>query len=80
MSETGIVRHIDELGRIVIPMEIRRTLGIGPKDPISIVLEGERIVLARHEDACALCGSTEEVARFNKRGVCATCIEGIGKL
>ena len=80
MSDTGIVRHIDELGRIVIPMEIRRTLGIGPKDPIAISLEGDRIVLMRHQDACVLCGSSDQVTRYNKRGICATCIAGVSKL
>ena len=53
MSDTGIVRHVDELGRIVIPMEMRRTLGIKAKDPISIYVEGERIILPKHRDACA---------------------------
>ena len=45
MHDTGIVRHVDDLGRIVIPMELRRTLGINVKDPMAIFVEGERIIL-----------------------------------
>ena len=54
MQDTGIVRRVDDLGRIVIPMELRRTLGINVKDPISIYVEGEKIILEKHRDACAI--------------------------
>ncbi len=80
MSDTGIVRHVDDLGRIVIPMELRRTLGIGPKDPIAVSVEGDRIVLTRHHDACVLCGSTEKVRRVKDRGVCAKCVRAVKDL
>jgi AbrB family transcriptional regulator, transcriptional pleiotropic regulator of transition state genes len=76
MHDTGIVRRVDELGRIVIPMELRRTLGIHVKDPLAIYVEGERIILAKHHDACALCGATSgEMQRVNDRAVCAGCVE-----
>ena len=80
MADTGIVRRVDDLGRIVIPMELRRTLGISVKDPLSITVEGERIILEKHHDACALCGSTEQILRVNDRAVCATCVKAVKQL
>ena len=49
MKDTGIVRRVDDLGRIVIPMELRRTLGINVKDPMSILVDGDRIILQKHQ-------------------------------
>lgn len=78
MHDTGIVRRVDDLGRIVIPMELRRTLGIKVKDPMAIFVEGERIILEKHKDACALCGETElEMVDLNDRPICATCVDKI---
>ena len=75
MRDTGIVRKIDDLGRIVIPMELRRTLGIDVKDPMSISVDGDQIVLAKHHDACVFCGETENISWILKRPVCAHCLE-----
>jgi transcriptional pleiotropic regulator of transition state genes len=74
VSDTGIVRRIDDLGRIVLPMELRRTLGIRVKDPLSISVEGERIILEKHHDACAICGGTGDMVMVNDRAVCADCV------
>jgi AbrB family transcriptional regulator, transcriptional pleiotropic regulator of transition state genes len=80
MRDTGIVRRVDELGRIVIPMELRRTLGIRVKDPLSISMDGERIIIEKYHDACALCGSEEDVTMVKDRAVCARCVADIKKL
>ena len=80
MSDTGIVRRVDDLGRIVIPMELRRTLGIREHDPLSISVEGERVVLQKHIDSCVICGSQDEVRAVRDRPVCATCIAEIKTL
>lgn len=77
MRDTGIVRRVDELGRIVIPMELRRTLGINVKDPIAIYTEGESIILRKHEAACVFCGTTDDVAEVKGRPVCAPCLKAI---
>jgi len=78
MHDTGIVRRVDDLGRIVIPMELRRTLGIKVKDPMAIYVEGDRIVLTKHKDSCTICGATEtEIAQVKERPVCITCIDEI---
>jgi len=79
MSDTGIVRRVDDLGRIVIPMELRRTLGIHVKDPMSISVEGEKIILEKHKDTCAICGSREGIAEVKGRSICEDCVETIKK-
>lgn len=80
MKDTGIVRRVDDLGRIVIPMELRRTLGINVKDPMSILVEGDRIILRKHEDVCSLCGNPDDVEKVKDRPVCADCIKTIKAL
>jgi AbrB family transcriptional regulator, transcriptional pleiotropic regulator of transition state genes len=80
MHDTGIVRRVDDLGRIVIPMELRRTLGIGVKDPIAIFVEGDHIILAKHKDSCTICGATDDtVTQVKGRPVCADCVATIKK-
>lgn len=80
MGDTGIVRRVDDLGRIVLPMELRRTLDIRVKDPLSITVEGDRIVLQRPTDVCALCGETEGVVSVKERSLCPPCIAAVKKL
>lgn len=78
MHDTGIVRKVDDLGRIVIPMELRRTLGIRVKDPMAIFVEGDRIILERHREACTLCGANDsDMLELNDRLLCAGCVEAI---
>ena len=80
MHDTGIVRRVDDLGRIVIPMELRRTLGIKVKDPLAIFVEGERIILTKHKDCCVICGDTDCAGSGIKgRPVCASCIDAVKK-
>lgn len=79
MNDTGIVRRVDDLGRIVIPMELRRTLGIHVKDPISISVDGERIVLEKYRESCVICGSEDEIKIVKNRPVCVACIGDIKK-
>ncbi len=80
MHDTGIVRRIDDLGRIVIPMELRRTLGIKVKDPLAIFVEGDRIILQKHRDVCVICGdTTDEMLDVRGRSVCPACAGEIRK-
>lgn len=79
MKDTGIVRRVDDLGRIVIPMELRRTLGINVKDPLEISVEGERIILEKHKDSCTICGHSGDIAQVKGRPVCTDCIAAIKK-
>ncbi len=75
MKSTGIVRKVDELGRIVIPIELRRTLDIAEKDSLEIYVEGERIILAKHEDSCIFCGKTRNLSQHKGKNICDACFE-----
>lgn len=74
MKSTGIVRKVDELGRVVIPIELRRTLGIGEKDALEIYVDGERIVLKKYEPACVFCGSADDIIHFRGKNICSNCV------
>jgi transcriptional pleiotropic regulator of transition state genes len=74
VTRTGIVRNIDELGRIVIPIEIRKRLGLAEKDPVEISLRGETIMLAKAQTVCLFCGRDDELEEHRGRPVCRVCI------
>ncbi len=74
MKSTGIVRKVDELGRVVIPIELRRTLGIEVKDALEIYVDGEKIILKKYEPACIFCGNADNVKHYSNRIVCRECI------
>lgn len=73
MKATGIVRKVDELGRIVLPKELRRTLGIGEKDPMEIYTDGKGIILRKYAPGCAFCGSVNGVRYIHGTPVCGAC-------
>lgn len=75
MKSTGIVRKVDELGRIVLPIELRRTLGIAERDPLEIYVDGTSIVLRKFQDSCVFCDSTHDVVSFKGKNVCASCLK-----
>lgn len=77
MHDTGIVRRVDDLGRIVIPMELRRTLGIHVKDPMAIYVEEDRIILQKHRDVCTVCGSPDNIMEVRGRPICADCVQAV---
>jgi len=77
VKSTGIVRKIDELGRVVIPIELRRTLGIGEKDALEIYVDGDRIVFKKYEPACTFCDNAGDVVHFKGKNVCQSCIDEI---
>ena len=80
MKSTGIIRRVDELGRVVIPIEIRNQFNIAEKDPIEIYVDGSSIVLKKFEPNCIFCGSTENLYNFNDKLICENCSKKIGKL
>lgn len=79
MKSTGIVRKVDELGRIVLPIEMRRTLDIAEKDPLEIYVDGDSIILRRVQSTCIFCDSAKGVVSFKGKNVCADCIEKLKK-
>lgn len=80
MKSTGIVRKVDELGRIVLPIEMRRTLDIAEKDTLEIYVEGENIILRKYQDACVFCDSTRDIVNYKGRNVCPECIAKLQEL
>lgn len=80
MKATGIVRKVDELGRIVLPIELRRTLNIKIKDPIAIFVEDDAIVLKKYELACIFCGNAKNVVNVKGKNICRDCIEELKRL
>ena len=74
MKSTGIVRKVDELGRIVLPIELRRTMDIAEKDALEIYVEGENIILRKYQAACVFCGSVKNLVSYKGRNVCANCV------
>lgn len=74
MKSTGIVRRMDELGRIVLPIEIRRTLDIAERDALEIYVEGDAIVLKKYFPACVFCGSMSETESFRGKNICLDCL------
>ena len=73
MKSTGIVRKVDELGRIVIPKELRTTLGIDLKDPLEIYIEGDQIIFKKHEPGCVFCGNARDIEYFEGKNICSDC-------
>ena len=74
MKATGIVRKIDELGRVVLPIELRRTMNLEVRDPVEIFLDGDSIVLRKYETACLFCGGTHNLTTFRGKQICGECL------
>ena len=79
MKSTGIVRKVDELGRIVLPIELRRTLDIAIRDPLEIYVEGETIILKKYNPSCIFCSSKENIFVYQGKNVCGNCIDDLKK-
>ena len=77
MKSTGVVRKVDELGRIVLPKELRTILGINEKDSIEIFTDNDRIVLQKYQPACTFCSNANDVIYFNGKRICQECITKI---
>jgi len=75
MKSTGIVRKVDELGRIVLPIELRRTLEIAIKDALEIYVEGNTIILKKYEPSCVFCGNAKNVVSYKDKNICQDCLE-----
>jgi AbrB family transcriptional regulator, transcriptional pleiotropic regulator of transition state genes len=74
MKSTGIVRKVDELGRIVLPIELRRTLDIEVKDALEIYVDGAQIILKKYEPACIFCGNAKDIVNYKGKNICRECL------
>lgn len=79
MKSTGIVRKVDELGRIVLPIELRRTLGIEEKDRIVIFVDGESIILRKYQPACIFCDNAKDIINYKGKNICPDCIRAMSE-
>ncbi len=79
MKSTGIVRKVDELGRIVLPIELRRTLDIAEKDALEIYVDESSIILKKYEPSCIFCGDSKDVFLFKGKNICPKCLEELNK-
>ena len=75
MKSTGMVRKVDELGRVVLPAEIRKSMDINIRDSLEIFTDGGRIVLQKYQPACIFCGDADEVVFFGDKRICRACLE-----
>lgn len=74
MKSSGVVRKVDELGRIVVPIELRRTMDIAVKDTLEIFVEGDQIVLKKYHPACIFCENVKDVISYKGKMVCKDCL------
>lgn len=74
MKSIGIVRKLDELGRIVLPVELRHTLGLEEKDPLEIFVEDNNIILKKYQPSCIFCNNAKEITVFKGQNICADCL------
>lgn len=74
MKSTGIVRKVDELGRVVLPIELRRTLDIAEKDALEIYVDESAIILKKYEPACIFCDNAKDIVVFKGKNICPDCL------
>ena len=80
MKSTGIGRKVDELGRIVLPIELRRTMNIEVKDAVEIYVDGDQIGLKKYEPSCIFCGNAKDIIHYKGKNVCSACAHELGLL
>ena len=77
MKSTGILKSVDELGRIVLPKKMRESLDIDVRDQVEIFVEGDRIILKKYAPTCIFCDSDLDVFLFNGKRLCRTCLNSL---
>ncbi|PMB06570.1 AbrB family transcriptional regulator [Fischerella thermalis CCMEE 5273] len=80
MKATGIVRKVDELGRIVLPVELRRTMDIDVRDPLEIYVDGTNVILKKYSPSCLFCGQVEQVVTYRNKNVCENCLKELASV
>lgn len=80
MKSTGIIRKVDDLGRIVLPIELRRTLDIAERDELEIFMENDCIILQKYEPSCIFCGSGRNLTAYCRKNICGDCVKKIGSI
>lgn len=79
MKSTGLIRKLDPLGRLVVPVNLRQTMSIEPGDPMEIYMDGNTIVLRKHQNGCSICGDEGKMTFFYGKTICNKCVSEIGR-
>jgi len=79
MKATGIVRSVDNLGRVVLPMELRRTLGIEISDPLEVYTDEDKIILRKYTPGCTFCDNSSDLTHFKGKRICPQCLATLKK-
>lgn len=79
MKSTGMVRKVDELGRVVLPMELRKTLEIDDRAPLEIYVDGTMIILKKYEPGCLFCNDAKDVIDYKGKNICKNCMKDMRK-
>ncbi|MCM1226062.1 MAG: AbrB/MazE/SpoVT family DNA-binding domain-containing protein [Clostridium sp.] len=74
MKNTGVCKTIDDLGRIVLPKEIRKNLGFDIRSSVELYVEDDRLIIKKAEESCIFCGSSDDLTEFKEKNVCQKCI------
>ncbi len=80
MKPAGVVRKVDQLGRIVLPKSLRKRYQMNEGDPVEILVQGDHIILERYRPKCVFCGSMEQVSDFKERSICNQCLQDMNRL
>lgn len=80
MRAIGIIRKLDELGRVVIPVEMRRMLDLADRDVVEITVEGDRLVLQKHMPRCVFCSRSEMLVDYHNRRICTACMRELSAM
>ena len=80
MKDTGIVRRLENLGRVVIPIEMRKTMGIDIKDPVEIYSDEDTIIIRKYQESCMFCGAQDNLTEFREKCICADCLQELKEL
>ena len=80
MKSTGIIRKVDDLDRIVLPIELRRTLDIAERDELENYMQNAQIILRKYEPACLFCGSDRKLVFYNGKNICRDCVKKMQQL
>ena len=80
MKTTGMIRQLDTLGRVVLPIELRRTLDINSRDMLEILVDDGSIILRKYEPNCYFCGSSAGLTSYRDKMICSSCLSELKSL
>jgi AbrB family transcriptional regulator, transcriptional pleiotropic regulator of transition state genes len=80
MKPAGVVRKVDQLGRIVLPKSLRKRYQMNEGDPVEILVQGDHIILERYRPRCVFCSSMEGIVDFKEKQICSDCLREMDRM